>query len=240
MRVFRATLGVIGELLVTAGVVVLLFVVWQVGYSSLIEGRAQAGVVAELEALGPDGTSLPELPEGPLVGGVAPTLDDGSIMAIIRIPRFGTDWARPVYEGITPGTLAKGPGHYPRSSMPGQIGNMAIAGHRTTHGHPFFDLDALVEGDVVIIETRQSYVVYRMARSTVVRPSQSEVVAPVPQKLGAKPTEAWVTLTTCHPKFSAAQRLIVFAKLDRVVPRSEGAPPEMTTAPSALSLVGGA
>ena len=54
--------------------------------------------------------------------------------------------------------------------MPGQIGNMAIAGHRTTHGHPFFDLDALVEGDVVIIETRQSYVVYRMARSTVVRP----------------------------------------------------------------------
>ena len=117
---------------------------------------------------------------------------------------------------------------------------MAIAGHRTTHGHPFFDLDALVEGDVVIIETRQSYVVYRMARSTVVRPSQSEVVAPVPQKLGAKPTEAWLTLTTCHPKFSAAQRLIVFAKLDRVVPRSEGAPPEMTTAPSALSLVGGA
>ena len=236
MRFLRATLGVLGELLVTAGVVVLLFVAWQVGYSSLIEGRAQAGVVAELEASSPDGSALPELPDGPLVAGTAPSLDDGAIFAIIRIPRFGADWARPVYEGITQGTLAKGPGHYPRTALPGQIGNMAIAGHRTTHGHPFFEIDALVDGDVIVIETRQSYVVYRMARSTIVRPSQSEVVAAVPQKLGAKPTEAWLTLTSCHPKFSAAQRYIVFAKLDRVVPRSEGAPPELTAAPAPAAL----
>lgn len=250
MRALRAIFGVIGELLITAGVIVLLFVVWQVGYSSIIEGRAQAGIVAELEeqlAAG-DGSALPALPEspvvpdGPLLPGATPNLADGALFAIIRVPRFGVDWARPVYEGISPDTLALGPGHYPRTALPGKIGNMAIAGHRTTHGHPFFDIDALVEGDVIVIETRESYAVYRMVRSTIVRPTQSEVVAPVPQKPGAKATESWLTLTSCHPKFSAAQRYITFAKLDRVVPRSAGAPPELSAAAfnPTVSLGGGA
>lgn len=233
MRVLRATLGVIGELLVTAGVLVLLFVGWQVGYSSLIDSRAQADVVAQLEAAGPGESALPELPPlGDLQPGIAPSLDEGGVMAIIRVPRFGTDWARAVYEGITPGILAKGPGHYPRTALPGQVGNMAIAGHRTTHGHPFFDIDSLVEGDVIAIETRQSYAVYRVARTAIVRPSQSEVVAAVPQQPSTKPTEAWLTLTSCHPKFSAAQRYIVFAQLDRVVARSAGRPPELSAAPA--------
>lgn len=236
MRIVRGVLGVVGELLVTAGVIVLLFVAWQVGYSSLIEGREQAGIAARLQQeLAQGSTTLPELPEGPLVPGAAPSLDDGAVIAIIRVPRFGTDWARPVYEGISTDVLARGPGHYPRTALPGQVGNMAIAGHRTTHGHPFFDIDALVAGDVIVIETRTSYAVYRMVRSTIVRPSQSEVVAPVPEKLGAKPTESWLTLTSCHPKFSAAQRYIVFAKLDRLVPRTAGPPPELTATPAAAA-----
>jgi hypothetical protein len=65
--------------------------------------------------------------------------------------------------------------------------------------------------------------------------AQSEVVAPVPEKLGAKPTESWLTLTSCHPKFSAAQRYITFAKLDRIVPRTAGPPPELTAAPAAAA-----
>ncbi len=229
MRIFRSALGVLGELLVTAGVIVLLFVVWQVGHSVVIEARAQAGVVAEIEQQFAEGAEpgLPELPTGPLVGGAQPTLDDGAVMAIIRVPRFGADWARPVYEGITLGVLDKGPGHYPHTALPGQIGNMAIAGHRNTRGHPFFDIDQLVAGDVIVIETRSSYVVYSVARSIIVSPAQSDVVAPVPQKPGTKPTEAWLTLTTCHPKFSPTQRYITFAKLARVVPRADGPPAEL-------------
>ena len=71
---------------------------WQVGYSSLIEGREQAGIAAQLQQeLAQGSTTLPELPEGPLVPGAAPSLDDGAVIAILRAPRFGTDWARPVY-----------------------------------------------------------------------------------------------------------------------------------------------
>lgn len=229
MRVFRAAIGVLGELLVTAGVIVLLFIAWQTGYSVMIEGRAQTEVVQQLEEqLGQGDTAvLPELPEAPLVDTPAPTLDDGSVMAIIRIPKLGKGWARPVYEGISLPVLAKGPGRYPHSAMPGQVGNMAIAGHRNTHGHPFFDIDQLGVGDPIVIETRSSYVVYRVARWVIVSPTESDVVAPVPQKPSAKPTEAWLTLTTCHPKFSPTQRYIVFAKLDRVVPRKAGPPPEV-------------
>ncbi|MFZ1285958.1 MAG: class E sortase [Candidatus Phosphoribacter sp.] len=235
MRVLRAVIGGVGELLVTAGVLVLLFVVWQVGYTSLIDARAQQSLAGDLEhqtTAGADDPTLglPDIGVDPTASPSAtqPTLDDGRVFAIIRVPRFGEGWARAVYEGVRLDTLRGGPGHYPKTALPGEIGNMSIAGHRTTYGHPFYDLDQVQPGDVIVIETRKAYVIYRAESTRIVKPRQVEVIAAVPGKPNATPTEAWLTLTTCNPKFSDRERFVLHAKLDRVVPREQGPPPELT------------
>ena len=92
--------------------------------------------------------------------------------------------------------------------MPGQLGNSAIAGHRTTYGQPFFRLDEVAVGDEIVLTTVQGRFVYRMTGSEVVGPDRSDVVATT------DPTVARLTLTTCHPRYTAAQRLILYADLD--------------------------
>lgn len=139
----------------------------------------------------------------------APTLPDfaaGDAMARIEIPAIGLD--AKVVSGVQPGDLKAGPGHYPDTPMPGQLGNAAIAGHRTTYGQPFFRLDEVAPGDEIVLTTVQGRFVYRMTASEIVSASQSDVVATT------DPDVARLTLTTCHPRYTAAQRLIVFAELD--------------------------
>lgn len=125
-------------------------------------------------------------------------------MARVRIPRIGVD--KIVVEGVGTEDLKRGPGHYPGTPLPGQLGNAAIAGHRTTYGAPFGDLDELVEGDAIIVETLAGSFRYLVETSIVVSPDQTEVLDPTPT--------AHLTLTTCHPRFSARQRLVVRAALD--------------------------
>jgi sortase A len=116
--------------------------------------------------------------------------------------------------------------------MPGAVGNFAVAGHRTTYGRPFHNIDLLRKGDLIVVETKASYIVYAVDRHVIVAPRQVEVIAPVPQKPGVKPKEAWLTMTSCHPKFSAAQRYIVFAKLVKTFPRASGLPASFMAVPS--------
>ncbi len=123
----------------------------------------------------------------------------GEALAVIRIPRIGLDKA--VVEGVSVGDLKKGPGHYPGTPEPGQPGNAAIAGHRTTYGAPFGGLGELEEGDEILVTTRQGDFRYLVDRISVVSPSQVEVLQ--------QTDEARITLTTCHPRYSARQRLIV-------------------------------
>ena len=92
----------------------------------------------------------------------------GEAFAIMRIPRFGADFARPVLEGTDHDTLTKGVGHYPGTAMPGLVGNFAVAGHRTTYGRPFHNIDLLQKGDVIVVETKTSYVVYAVDRHVIV------------------------------------------------------------------------
>jgi sortase A len=111
-----------------------------------------------------------------------------------------------IFEGVSPDTLKKGPGHIPGTALPGQPGNAVISGHRTTYGRPFFDLDQLVPGDRIEIETTIGTHVYELREEWfLVAPTDVWVVDP---KDGG-----WLTLTTCNPKFSARQRLIVTAEL---------------------------
>ena len=95
------------------------------------------------------------------------------MFAILRIPRLGAGWAKPVYEGISLDVLAKGLGHYPNTQLPGQVGNIAIAGHRAGHGNPLINIDAIQTGDVLVIETRDAYLVYRAVRHTIVPPTRA-------------------------------------------------------------------
>src|SRR5450756_672684 len=118
----------------------------------------------------------------------------GEAFAIVRIPRFGASYAWPVLQGTDHPTLGKGVGHYVGTAMPGVVGNFATAGHRTTYGKPYADIDKLRTGDFIVIETKVSYIVYAVQRHVIVTPDHIEVVAPVPQRPGVAPTQAWICL----------------------------------------------
>ncbi|TDB94128.1 class E sortase [Actinomadura sp. 7K534] len=143
----------------------------------------------------------------------------GKGLAMIRIPRFGEDWKFVVIEGVDRDDLRKGPGHYPGTALPGELGNFVVSGHRTTYSAPFNRLGELDRGDEILIDTREQQYVYKVTDRKIVKPAATEVTAPVPGHPKRKPTERLITLTTCHPKFSAAKRMIIFGELASAVPR---------------------
>ena len=126
-------------------------------------------------------------------------------MARIRIPDIGVD--KIVVEGVQVSDLKRGPGHYPDTPLPGQPGNAAIAGHRTTYGAPFNRLDELEPGDEILVTTAQGAFRYEVQRQLIVSPDQVEVL----DDFG----DDRLTLTACHPKYSARQRIVVVALAGR-------------------------
>jgi sortase A len=110
-----------------------------------------------------------------------------------------------IFSGVNADTLKMGPGHMPGTPVPGQPGNAVISGHRTTYGRPFYDLDLLEGGDRIEVETATGRHVYEVRRTLIVAPDDVQVIQPL--------VGAWLTLTTCHPHFSAAERLIIQAEL---------------------------
>ncbi|HEV7148674.1 MAG TPA: class E sortase [Pedococcus sp.] len=215
MRALRWSLGILGDLFVSAGVLLLLFVGWQLWWTDVTANRVQAATVH----------TLTQQFDSRAARGEQPTpVAFGKAFAIVRIPRFGTDYARPLLEGTSHDILQQGIGHYIGTALPGAVGNFAIAGHRTTYGRPFHDIDTLVPGDLIVVETRASYSVYAVKRHVIVEPTAVDVLDPVPQHPGVRPTAAWLTMTACHPKYSAAQRYVVFAQLVHVYPHADGLP----------------
>jgi sortase A len=151
---------------------------------------------------GDDGDGAAE----PLVLKVESPPEVGTAFALIRIPqleRLEDGWN--VVEGVGVGDLRNGAGHMPETALPGQPGNAVISGHRTTYGMPFHELDALDPGDRIEVDTALGTHVYAVREIHIVKPTDLWVTEP---RQGA-----WLTLTTCHPKFSARQRYIVIAEL---------------------------
>lgn len=218
----RTVVRLAAELLITAGLVLALLVAHLVWGTNDYTRRAQAGLNDELDALWRKQTrmSASAVPGRARVVPRTVAAQKGKAFAVLRIPRFGPGWRYAAVEGVTAADLAKGPGHYPGTAMPGQIGNTVFSGHRTTYGAPFNRLDELVAGDQILIDTAAATYVYRMIGRKVVLPTDVSVVSPVPGRPGAVAREARLTLTTCHPKYSAAYRLIVFAELVRSEPRA--------------------
>ena len=153
---WRTVTRSLGELLVTVGVVLLLFVVYELWVTDLLNAQAQSTLDQTLHDQW--GSSAPLAPgttdQGPFAVGQA--------FAILHIPRLGADYSRVVVEGTDQDQLAQGPGHYVGTAFPGQRGNVALAGHRVGRGSPFLDLDALRPGDPIVVETRTSWFVYRV------------------------------------------------------------------------------
>jgi sortase A len=147
----------------------------------------------------------------------------GQPFAVMHVPRWGTRVT--VVQGVSTADLRKGPGHYPGTAVPGQIGNVAVAGHRGPAGAPFNDIDKLVDGDPIVVETATSWYVYRVARHVVVAPDRVDVVAEVPERPGVRATSAMLTLTACHPRFSSRQRYVVFAELGETLSKMDGRRP---------------
>lgn len=212
----------LGQVLLTLGYVLLLFVVYEVWITDLQTSRSQEVLTDELrEQWGPE----PGRVDDPI------TVTQGQPFAFLHIPRLAPDHVRAVVEGTSAEDLAQGPGHYEGTALPGRPGNFAVAGHRVGRGSPFREIDELRPGDPIVVETADAWFVYRVLGDRVtgdlpggdspvpgqriVDPADVSVIAPTPGgPPDAAPSGIYLTLTTCHPEYSARQRLIIHAVLD--------------------------
>ncbi|MGH9234432.1 MAG: class E sortase [Acidimicrobiales bacterium] len=203
-------LGAIGRACITAGVLILLFVAYQLWGTGIREAQAQSELETEFEErIGADLRAADEVTTTTAPGSTTepgappPAPAEGDAIAHLRIPAIGVD--KIVVSGVQVADLKRGPGHYPDSPLPGQPGNAAIAGHRTTYGAPFNRLDELEQGDEILVTTVQGAFRYEVRETLVVNPDQVEVL----DDYG----DDRLTLTACHPKYSARQRIVVVAAL---------------------------
>lgn len=232
----RRILRGVGKTLISLGLLILAFVAYQLWGTNFAEARSQNKLLDQWESIqakaiqadtggisSASTTTTTTLPpenkherkcippsETPRTGIGAPT--PGQVMGKIEIPAIGLQ--KTIVEGVEVEDLKQAPGHYPTTVLPGQPGNAGIAGHRTTYGAPFNRIDELQVGDEICVTTLQGKFVYTVFDKRVVSPDDTEVLAPT--------TDNRLTLTTCHPKYSAEKRFIVFAHL-------EGEAAEITT-----------
>ncbi|GAA0395283.1 hypothetical protein Acor_65010 [Acrocarpospora corrugata] len=200
----RAVLRTFGELSITLGLVMLMFCAYLLWGTSAYTERHQELLQRQFAQ---DAATVPG-------DGKLDSIELGRALALIRIPRLGAEYKYAIVEGIDSEHLRQGPGHYPGTALPGEIGNFVLSGHRTTYSAPFNRIGELQRGDEVIIDAREARYTYRVTSSKIVYPTQVDVIEPVPERPGKRPKEALLTLSTCHPEYSARQRLIVYGVLD--------------------------
>lgn len=228
--VVRTALRGIGQTLMTVGVVLLLFCVYELKITSLVTEREQERLGVDLRQEWARTAADPPS-DGLAPGGIRPVaVELGTGFAVLRIPALGSDYAKVLVEGTGVEALKKGPGRIAGTADPGQLGNTVLSGHRTTYGAPFERLDELRPGDAVVLETAATWFTYRVTETRIVAPTAVEVTYPVPGQRDAQPTQSLLTLTTCHPKYSARQRMIVFGVLDETLQKADGDPSALTGA----------
>jgi sortase A len=217
----------VGLGLITLGVIVLLFVAYELLGTNLAEAHSQSNLKRSFTSAMSSGNSGSDAPTvSPSAGLASSDLPPGGAIDHLVIPKIGVD--KYVVQGIGEEDLRRGPGHYPETVLPGQLGNAAIAGHRTTYGAPFFDLNQLKAGDdIFLTDTQNRRWDYKVTRSFVVSPTDVSVLDPTPF--------AQLTLTTCNPRFSATNRLIVTAQLSGQVPLPAPTPSASQSTPQLVA-----
>ncbi len=235
-----SVIGVIGELLITAGVIALLYVVWQLWVGDWIYAAERNAAGQELsqswaeEYVPP--TPYPSPSEEAAVEVqpiILPQPADAERFGIMRVPRFGADYAVEIAGGVSRARTLDtiGIGHYPGSAMPGEVGNFALAAHRTTWGKPFNRIAELKVGDPIVIETADGWYTYRFRTLEYVQPDEVDVLLPVPQAPQIPAGTQYITLTSCSPMFSMAERIVAYGVFDSFTPRQadgSGVPASLT------------
>lgn len=217
----------------TLGAVLALFVVWQLWWTDLEASAIQQDAVAEIsaeldagDAPGPTASPMAGLPATAPRAAQPPGY--GEPIGIVYVPRFGDGYARPLVQGTGADVLdTLGLGHYPSTAMPGEVGNVAIAGHRQSNGRALDLVHTLERGDRIHVRTAEAYYTYAFRDSEVVGPGETRVLAPDPSGTGRAATERLLTLTTCHPRFGDTHRFIGYAVLESWRPVAEGPPAEI-------------
>jgi sortase A len=188
------------------GSFVLYFLVYQLVGTNAVTSRGQDELRSELQR---EWSAPGRQPKDP--GKAVPRrVADGKPLAVLDIPKIRLD-NKVIVEGVGRDELRKGPGHVPSTVLPGQDGTFGVSGHRTTYGAPFYRLNELAKGDTITVVTQGAIYTYTVTRTAIVRPTDTQVLDNVNGPDG-KP-KATITLTTCHPRYSARQRLIVFGNL---------------------------
>lgn len=241
---------IIGELLITAGIVLLLFVAWQLWWTNIDANRTQQQAVDSLiqefnnngRRPGPAVTGQDQNTEAAASNNTVPDYDPadppvvappayGQAYGVVYIPRLGQNYARPLAEGVGTDVLdTLGLGRYPTTQMPGEYGNFALAGHRQTNGAVLDNIDLLESGDNIYVRTAEGYYTYRVYEHKIVLPTQVEVIAPNPDNPEAPAADAdrrLLTLTSCHPRYGDTERYIVHAEFVSWQPAEAGAPEEI-------------
>ena len=218
----RQALRVTGELLLTAGVVALLFVGYLLWGSGMRTATAQRQFTSELDHEWGHPAGPPRLADRTGAIDMTPERFDvarGQPFAFITIPAFGASWKFTLIQGTALAQLNLSPGHVPGTQWPGQTGNFAIAGHRVTSGNPFWSLPSLHAGDLVNVQTKLNDYTYRVIGREMVLPSDTAVLDPVPGHPGQQPTQRLITLITCDPAWTGTHRVIVAGVLVAASPR---------------------
>lgn len=237
-----SVVGVVGELFITVGALVLLYVAWQMWIGDVIYAaeRNQTGTqlseqweqqyTPEMPPEDAPGVSDPETVSADPV--ILPQPADAQEFGVMRIPRFGADYAVPIAGGVTRARTLDpiGIGHYPDSAMPGEIGNFALAAHRTTFGKPFNRIAELHVGDAIVVETEAGWYTYRFRTLEYVKPNAVDVLLDVPRKPDVPAGERYITLTSCSPMYAMTERIVGYGLFESYTPRTaDGAPPASLT-----------
>jgi len=204
-RLLRGT----GWTFIGMGSFVLYFLVYQLVGTNAVTSRGQTDLRNELQREWSATAAAPKTANPKKVVPKRPGI--GKALAVLDIPKIQLD-NKVIVEGVGRDELRKGPGHVPTTVLPGQDGTFGVSGHRTTYGAPFYRLNELAKGDTITVVTREAVYTYSVTRTAIVRPTDTQVLDNV---IGPdnKP-KATITLTTCHPRYSARQRLIVFGNLE--------------------------
>jgi sortase A len=231
-----SVIGVLGELLITAGIFVLLFLGWQFWLQDIIVGNQQDHQAQQLNKQWQDQSDALVPSKVPNQTPTTPVIDkapgNAQVFGILYVPRWGATWQRKIAQGVGVADVldAIGVGHYPGTQMPGDVGNFAIAAHRHAYGGGFQYLHELHVGDSVYIGTKSGWYQYTFRDIQYVQPTQVNVLQPVPMSPGVKPTNRLITMTTCNPFFSTAERMVAYGLFDKFYPRADGPPSAIAAA----------
>lgn len=218
MRTFTRAAG---EVFITLGAIALLFLVYQLWWTTVLSNREAARNADQITQswTGPEAAQPSELTEAP---------PEGTGFALMTIPRLGSNMdAKPVIQGVSQTVLAQGLGHYPLTALPGQVGNFAVAGHRISYGEPLRDVPNLQLGDNVYVETQNYWYTYRLVKTEIVLPDDGWVIDAQPFGEAQPFGDRLVTLTTCEPLYGNSHRWIWWGQLIEAKPKTQGTP-EMT------------